>query len=59
MPKIIKYLEENKNNESSDDFYFELTSLDEVFVKIGQLYKCENGGESTDGENIIRSSQED
>lgn len=35
MPKIIKYLEENKNNKNIDDFYFELTSLDEVFVKIG------------------------
>ena len=50
MPKIIKYLEENKNNKNIDDFYFELTSLDEVFVKIGQIYKCENGGEDVDGE---------
>lgn len=50
MPKIIKYLEENKNSKNIDDFYFELTSLDEVFVKIGQMYKCENGGEDVDGE---------
>lgn len=57
MPKIIKYLEENKNNQNIDDFYFELTSLDEVFVKIGQMYKCENGGEDVDGEVSVQRTE--